>query len=89
MLLKIFSVYDSKVEAYIQPFYMNSTGAAMRAFEDTVNDPESALNKHPEDYTLFELGTFDDQTAQISLYESKKSLTTAIECRSNKLEAVS
>ncbi len=79
MRLKIFTVYDTKVEAYLQPFYMQSTGAALRAFEDSTNKQEHHFNQHPEDYVLFEIGEFNDATATISMYEAKKSLGTAIE----------
>lgn len=61
------------------PFYMNSTGAAARAFEDSVNDSSHAFNKHPADYTLFEIGTFNDQNAEITLLELRINIANAIE----------
>lgn len=79
MKTKIFTVYDSKAEAYMSPFYMQSTGAAIRAFSDTAADPSSQIAKHPSDYTLFEIGEFDDATAEISLLTAKKSLGVAVE----------
>lgn len=80
MKTKIFTVYDSKAQSYLPPFYMQSTGQAMRTFEDECNNKESLFNKHPSDFTLFEIGSFDDQTALIEIYEAKTSLATAIEC---------
>jgi len=79
MKLKIFVVYDTKAEAYMQPFFMASTGQALRTFEDTVNDTTTTFNKHSADFTLFEIGTFEDDTGSISMYESKTNLGTAIE----------
>lgn len=79
MQLKIYTVYDSKVEAYLQPFYVRSKGEAIRAFTETVNDPQSLVGKHPADYTLFEIGEFDDQTAKIKSLAANISLGTAIE----------
>ena len=79
MQLKVFTVYDSKAEAYMQPFYMQTTGQALRAFEDTVNDPDHQFHKHPADFTLFELGIFNDITGTFHLTEAKKSLTSALE----------
>ncbi len=32
---------------------------AKRTFQDCVNDPEHAFGAHPEDYTLFSHGHFD------------------------------
>ncbi len=79
MLQKIFTVYDSKAESYSNPVYLNSTGPAVRTFSDSVQDPESPFAKHPADYTLFELGTFDDVTAKMELLPTPKSLFVAIE----------
>lgn len=79
MLTKIFTVYDTKAKAYMPPFYMQSTGQAMRAFEDTVNDETHAFAKHPEDYVLYELGTFDDQNASFQLHKTGVTLAKAIE----------
>lgn len=79
MKLKMFTVYDSKVEAYLQPFYMQSKGEALRAWGETVNDEKSNIGKHPADYTLFELGEYDNLTGQISQYEAKIALGTGIE----------
>ena len=60
MLHKIFSVFDSKAELYLTPFFMKTKGEAVRGFEDVANDKNSAIGRHPEDYTLFELGEYDD-----------------------------
>lgn len=60
MILKVFSVYDVKAEAYLQPFFMTSKGQAVRGFTDLLNDGQSQFSKHPGDFTLFELGSFDD-----------------------------
>lgn len=75
MKLKVFSIFDCKVAAYMTPFFMRSTGEAERSFADAVKArKEGSIGEHPEDYTLFELGVWDDETAQIELYEAKRSL---------------
>lgn len=79
MILNIFSIYDSKAEAYMQPFFMKTKGEAVRAFSDLVRDPQSMVSKHPEDYVLFEIGSFDDQKAEICVLDSPRSLGVAIE----------
>ena len=79
MLQKIFTIYDSKAESYSNPVYLNSTGLAVRTFSDSVQDPESPFAQHPADYTLFELGTYDDSNAKFDLLSTPKSLFVAIE----------
>lgn len=65
MNLKVFAVRDMKALAYLQPFFSPSVGSALRAFGDAVNDTNCPFNKHPEDYVLFEIGTYDDSTAAL------------------------
>lgn len=79
MILKIFTVFDSKAEAYLPPFFLGSTGLAIRSFTDTVNGTDNNIAQHPEDYTLFELGEYDDANAIINQYSTPKSLGVAIE----------
>ena len=90
MLTKIFTIYDSKTQAYMSPFFNTSTGGALRSFEEACRDENSTFHKYPSDFTLFEIGTFDDNNAKISFHDSKISLGCAIEyAQSNqKLEAV-
>lgn len=79
MITKIFSIYDSKAENFNLPVYLQSSGLAIRTFSDSVQDPNSPFAKHPADYTLFELGTYDDQTSTFDIFPTPKSLHVAIE----------
>lgn len=60
MLHQAFTVYDNKVESYLRPFFCMTNGEAIRSFTDAVNDPTSAFHKHPADFTLFQIGVYDD-----------------------------
>ncbi len=80
MELRVFAVFDSKCAAYMQPFYFPNTGQALRAFQDLANDPTSMIAKHPLDFTLFSLGTYDDVTGEhATAPASHSSLGKAIE----------
>ena len=81
--LKICTFYDSKGGAYTNPFYQRSTAEALRTLERLVNDPQSGgdIYVYPSDFTLFEIGEWDQFTGVITMYESKKSLGLAIEFR--------
>lgn len=78
-MLHIFTVWDSKVEAFMTPFFMRSKGEAIRAFSATVNDSNHAFSKHPADYALFYLGTFSDDTSAFTTVLPPVSLGLAIE----------
>lgn len=79
MLSKVFTVYDSAVEAYLSPFFLPAKGAAIRAFTELVNDPNHQFGKHPADYVLFELGTYDDAKAEFVLHAAPVSMGVGIE----------
>jgi len=66
MRYKIFTVRDRAIDAYGQPFYATSVGGAVRSFSDEINRPadNNQLAKHPEDFDLFLLGEYDDQTGE-------------------------
>lgn len=79
MKLKIFSIYDSKAQGYISPWCVPSTAFAVRIFSDDCNNPESAFWMHPEDYTLFELGSFDVETGNIEKQATPLAVVKAID----------
>lgn len=79
MKLKIFAVYDTKAEAYARPFFDQSRGSALRSFADIANDSTHPIGKHPGDYTLFEIGEYNDQNGEIKNNDANVALGAAIE----------
>lgn len=79
MLHKIFSVFDSKVGSYCAPFFLKARGEALRSFIDTAQGKDSLISTHPEDFTLFELGEYDDSSAKFIIYDTPVSLGVALE----------
>lgn len=65
MRLPLFTVYDSKAEAYLRPFMAQSNATALRSFGDAVSEDTSPMALHPEDYTLFVCGVFDELTGKV------------------------
>lgn len=78
---KFYSVYDSKANAFMEPWLARTAGLAMRQFEDSVNDGRSIVCTHPEDFTLFELGEFDQAKGALVSYATPKSLCRAQELK--------
>lgn len=78
MKIGIFSVYDSKAEAYLQPFYAANARVAQRSMQEATADPTHNFHKYAEDYTLFEIGTFEDSTGTISDHPANISLGNAL-----------
>lgn len=67
MNLLIVSVRDGASAAFGRPFFVVARGQAIRSFQDEVNrqDNNNDLHKHPEDFDLYCVGIFDDNTGQI------------------------
>ena len=84
MRTKVFSVYDAKALFYGVPFFMPMVGMATRSFGDLIDDPRSAVNKHPEDYSLFLLGEFDDQSGVMVPQTAPSMIITGNEYLSSK-----
>lgn len=79
MKLKAYSVYDSKVKNYTRPLYHRNAAEALRGFELECNNSESQLNKFPSDFTLFEIGEWDDETATLTKDTAHVSLGNALQ----------
>lgn len=64
MIFKAVSVLDLVADLFSQPHFVQTLGVAHRSFSDVINGRagESPLALHPEDYSLYELGEFDDAT---------------------------
>lgn len=66
MKLGVFSVFDDKAAVYTQPFYFPVKGQAIRMFSDAAEDDKFPFKKHPEDYSLYQLGEFDDVSGKLT-----------------------
>lgn len=67
MILQVLVAYDAKAHAFCQPFYVSHVDLGIRAFMAAANTPGQELNKHPEDFTLFHIGAFNDENARFIL----------------------
>lgn len=63
--MAVCAVYDRAVEAYGQPIFCRHVGEAIRSFTDEINRKESQFFAHPSDYSLFQIGHYDDETGML------------------------
>lgn len=61
----IYTIYDVKAKAYLQPMFLATDAIAVRSFSNAINKKDHSFNTNPEDYTLHRIGLFDDETAQM------------------------
>jgi len=77
--MKLYAVMDTKIGFSEKPFPMRNKAEALRGWIDVVNNKDSEFNKHPEDFTLLELGEWDSETATIKLHETKVSIASGVD----------
>lgn len=81
MITKVFTVRDQKAAAYLLPFFQMTTGMAIRSFSDRCNDLTHGFCQHPEDYTLWQLGTFEDESGLFDLLPVPLLVRQGIQCK--------
>lgn len=79
MIVKLFAIYDHKVGSYGQLMPFRSKGEAIRSFSDAVGDVKSDFCRHPEDYVLFQMAEYDDNSGLV--VAGMEPVITALELR--------
>ena len=70
MELEALTIRDAKGDASMNPMFFQSIAQGIRSFEDACNDGNSDFGKHPEDYALFKVGTFNQRTGVLSALDT-------------------
>lgn len=80
MILKAFSIRDSKSESFNLPFFKHTNGEAERDFQSAINrtDDNNNLGKYPEDFDLFVIGEMDLNTGLFSSLPTPHHVAKAI-----------
>lgn len=80
MQLKIYSIRDAKGQIFHTPFYQRTHGEAERNFRTVANDQKSNIAQFPEDYDLYYIGEYDDQTGKIESLPTPQHIIKAVQC---------
>lgn len=65
MLKPVIVVKDIKLGLYETPFVVRHAGEAIREWDDVRKDPKTKFGKHPEDYELYQVATFNEENAEM------------------------
>lgn len=79
--MKLYVIYDSKSETYTNPTVNPSRGQALRSFSDAINRGDSVLADHPQDFTLFEIGEWSNETGEGQFYDKKTSVANGLDVK--------
>jgi len=77
MVHKVYSMLDEKMEAYGPLNLSPNDGAVLRAMEESVVQ-SGMLNKHPEDFSLYCVGLFDDVTGELARESAQPRLVARV-----------
>ncbi len=64
MKLLALTVYDEKAECFGHPFFVSAIGIATRYMSEWRNNQNSMISKHPEDFSLYHCGYWNDAEAK-------------------------
>lgn len=78
MILKVFSIRDAKGEVFHTPFFKRHHGEAERDFMALVRDPKSQLHQFPDDFDLYFIGEYDDQTGVFKSLDTPQHMMKAV-----------
>lgn len=79
MLHEVYSIRDAKTEVFSPPFLQKARGEAERSFSQLSNDPETSIGRYPEDFDLYYLGQFNDNSGAYTLLDTPKHIIKAIQ----------
>lgn len=69
--MNLYTVQDLASETYLKPFSMLTDRDAKDGFAHVINEDETPYSKHPEDYILLNIGTFNERTGLLTSSDSK------------------
>lgn len=77
--LMIVACKDAAVGTFMRPWFCRSKPEAVRLFGDVVNrsEGENQIAQHPDDYSLWYLAEFDENTGQIVGVSSPEKIVEA------------
>jgi len=77
---QLFTVRDSKGNCYQPPKAAKTIGEAERMFEAAVNDSTKGnfLFEYSDDFDLYHLGSFDDESGKAKLFDTPRHIVKAI-----------
>lgn len=82
-ILIMVSIRDRVADTYQPPFCVPAIGLAVRTFTDELNRAaaDNLLYRHPDDFDLFQLGTYDDATGMVTQDSIPRQIVLGRDCK--------
>jgi len=79
MILRVYSVFDDAARVFKFQFFRSRDGEAIRYFADGVQAEKTEMHKHPQDFSLFVLAEFNDETGLFSPLSIPERISRALD----------
>lgn len=79
MKYNVYAVRDEVAGLFKYDFKRARHGEALRFFGDGVQDGKSEIAKHPGDFSLFFIATFDDESGRFESLDVAQRLASALD----------
>ncbi len=63
--MNMYCIKDEKTGVFFHPYFMTHDVMAKRMFQGTIRRRDSLLREFPEDYALYRIGTYDENTGMV------------------------
>lgn len=79
----VLAIYDNTAKVFGQVITAPNVGSVTRELVDMMQDGNTTIAKHPEDFSLYQIGYFDDETGDIKPMQPDKlySLASLLQAR--------
>lgn len=84
MKTKLFSIRDSKIGSYMQPFFSPTVATALRSLEAAVADPNHDFSKWAGDFDMYCIGEFDEEKGVVIPFDAPQHVARALDFKNNK-----
>lgn len=65
MIYGVYAIYDSAAHVFTAPTIDISDASAVRNFQQAISNSGSVMNFKPDDFSLYQIGTFDVETGDL------------------------
>ncbi len=79
--MNIYTINDLASQTFLRPFCMPTDRDAIEGFKHVCNEDDTQYSKHPQDFNLISLGSFDERTGILSISDERTLVARALELK--------
>lgn len=84
MILQMMTCFDKKARAFLPPFFTAHVDVGVRVFAQCANDGTHQVCLYAEDFSLWHLGTFNDESGLVERFPQPVHKAEAIQLKGEK-----